>query len=356
MKFIGSLFGYVLYFCYKLMFNNFTLALVLFTIFTRIIMFPITVKQQKSTAKQQRIQPKINEIQERYKNDKDKMNDELMKLYQRENYSPTSGCLPMLIQFPILFGLYYAIRMPLSCTFHLANVNEILAKLNIAVSRPYAEIELIDKIRNLNFASGDWMIMKNTLSSGAIADISTIRDISGSFKFLGMDMLATPQFWNINIIITILILVTQIGSMWLTNKITGMDKSAAKGCANPIFLSIFFGFFSSYLSLQVPSALGFYWILGSVISPFQSWIVQKFYSANILNSKSEAARLARLRLEEAEIIEETALKKGKKVFLPVEPTEKEKSTENEQNVSKKKKKNNNNNSKNSSDYQGKKKN
>lgn len=343
------------------MFNNFSLALILFTIITRILMFPITIKQQKSTAKQQILQPRINEIQERYKNDREKMNAAMSDLYAKEGYNPTSGCLPLLIQMPLLFGLYYAIRMPLTCTFHMDNVARIASAFGInTVNNYYYEIELIDKFKNLDLNAFSSQITLSTLGEAGRAEAMRIGDICHSFNFLGLDMLKTPAFWNWNLIIPLLIFITSVGGMLITNKINGVSNSGngQKGC-NPLVLSIGMAVFSTYISFNVPSAVGFYWILSSVISPVQAWIVQKFYNANLLNSKAEAQRIARMRLNEAVLIDEIALKKGgKKIFLPVEPTEKEKKViENEQNNnnngSSKKKKNKNTSS--GSDYQGKKK-
>ena len=117
-NFIGSIFGYVLDF-FNNIFGNFGVSIIFFTLFTRLLMFPLTIKQQKSMAGMQRLQPKMKELQEKYGNDKARYNEEVSKLYQREGQSPAGGCLPMLIQLPIFYGLYRAICMPLTCTLHL---------------------------------------------------------------------------------------------------------------------------------------------------------------------------------------------------------------------------------------------
>ncbi len=418
LSWLGSMFGYLLFGCYKVMFSNFGLAIILFTVLTRLLMFPMTINQQKSTAKMQRLQPRIKEIQDRYRNDKEKMNNELMALYQKENYNPSSGCLPMLIQFPIFMGLYYALRSPLTHTFHYSKdkINFLIEKLvPDKVGDYYNQIYLIDKVKSLNLSgkldeittrlyvelnsaavslgnivsgsdlvsSADSVVSSGDLAvnsiTGAAANVAYadpkifanaadlaetvngINEISGSFNFLGLDLLATPTQDKLNIIIVILVFVTSVASMFLTNKINGVKNAGGAGCSNPMTMGVGMGLFSAFISYSVPAALGFYWMFGSIISPAQSWIVQKFFNANILNSKAEAQRVARLRIDEAAIIEDIQKRKGKREFPPVEPSENDKiSAEKEDSASKnskkKKKNNSNNNNNNSSNYQGKKKN
>jgi YidC/Oxa1 family membrane protein insertase len=91
-------------------FPNYGLAIVLMTVIIKIILFPLTKKQIESTRAMMEIQPKMKEIQEKYKNDKVRLNQELAKLYKDNNMNPLAGCLPLLVQMPILFGIYYAIR------------------------------------------------------------------------------------------------------------------------------------------------------------------------------------------------------------------------------------------------------
>ncbi len=91
-------------------FPNYGLTIVLFTVIIKIILFPLTKKQIESTRAMMSIQPKMKEIQEKYKNDKVRLNQELAKLYKDQGVNPMAGCLPLLIQMPILFGIYYGIQ------------------------------------------------------------------------------------------------------------------------------------------------------------------------------------------------------------------------------------------------------
>ena len=111
---ICGLFGSLLNFLYNLFGQNYGFAIIGFTLVINIILLPLTLKQQKSTADMQLIQPELTALQAKYKNDKEKLNAEMMKLYQKHNVNPASGCLPLLIQLPIILILYQVIIKPLS--------------------------------------------------------------------------------------------------------------------------------------------------------------------------------------------------------------------------------------------------
>lgn len=103
-------------------------SLIIFTLITKILLLPINIKQTESTKRMNEINPKMKEIQEKYKNDKEKMNQKLMELYKEHNYNPASGCLPSLIQMPILFAMFYVIREPVKYVFLDADIYAGIAK------------------------------------------------------------------------------------------------------------------------------------------------------------------------------------------------------------------------------------
>lgn len=92
-------------------------AIIAFTIITKLLLLPINIKQTHSTKRMNEIQPKMKEIQEKYKNDKEKLNQKLMELYKEEKYNPASGCLPALIQLPIVIALFNVLRDPVKYVF-----------------------------------------------------------------------------------------------------------------------------------------------------------------------------------------------------------------------------------------------
>lgn len=92
-------------------------AIVAFTLITKVILLPINIKQTQSTKRMNEMQPKMKALQEKYKNDKAKMNEKLMELYKEEKYNPASGCLPSLIQLPIVIALFNVLRYPVKYVF-----------------------------------------------------------------------------------------------------------------------------------------------------------------------------------------------------------------------------------------------
>lgn len=111
MSIISNLLGHILRIIFEFV-NNYGLSIVIFTLFVRLLLVPLMVKQIKSQKAMQDIQPKIKEIQEKYKNKPEKQQEELMKIYKEAKINPLAGCLPLLIQFPILIGLFNVLREP----------------------------------------------------------------------------------------------------------------------------------------------------------------------------------------------------------------------------------------------------
>ncbi len=113
MSIISNLLGDVLRIIVEFI-HNYGLSIILFTIFVKVLLLPLTIKQTKSTKAMQDIQPKMKEIQEKYKNKPEKQQQEIMNLYKEAKINPLAGCLPLLIQMPILFGLYAVLRDPVA--------------------------------------------------------------------------------------------------------------------------------------------------------------------------------------------------------------------------------------------------
>lgn len=103
--------GKLLYGVY-LVIQNYGLAIVLFTIIIKIVLLPLTLKQTNSMKKMNELQPQLQELQKKYKNNKEKLNEKMMQLYRENNYNPAGGCLPLLLQFPVLIGLFRVLQSP----------------------------------------------------------------------------------------------------------------------------------------------------------------------------------------------------------------------------------------------------
>ena len=113
MNIISNLLGHVLRVIFELV-NNYGMAIIIFTIFVKLLLLPLTIKQTKSTKAMQDMQPKMQEIQAKYKDKPEKQQQEIMKLYQEYKINPLAGCLPLLIQMPILIGLFTVLREPVA--------------------------------------------------------------------------------------------------------------------------------------------------------------------------------------------------------------------------------------------------
>ena len=127
MTFLYELFGGILHWLYTSLGSNYGLAIVAFAIFAKLITLPLTIKQTKSTQMMKIIQPQVKALQQKYAKNQQQLNEELQKLYKRYNYSPLSGCLPLLIQFPIIIGLFGVLREPTKYVFttaEFANVSQ----------------------------------------------------------------------------------------------------------------------------------------------------------------------------------------------------------------------------------------
>lgn len=116
MSYLYMLFGKVLLFIYNFV-GSYGLSIILFALFAKLILLPISYKQIKSTQIMKVINPEVQKVQEKFKNDKAKQGEEMWKVYEKYNYNPMSGCLPLFLQFPIIIGLFEVIRQPEAYVF-----------------------------------------------------------------------------------------------------------------------------------------------------------------------------------------------------------------------------------------------
>ena len=112
-SFFANIFGYLLNFIYNFV-SNYGLAMILFTLVIKIVMLPLSIKQQKMLKKSSKLQEKMKVLQFKYKNDPENLNQEMMNLYKEEKMNPFSGCLSTIIQFILLISIFYMVRSPLT--------------------------------------------------------------------------------------------------------------------------------------------------------------------------------------------------------------------------------------------------
>lgn len=258
-------FGLVLMFIYQFV-NSYGLAIILFTIITKIIMLPLSLKSKRGMMQMSAIQPRINELQKKYKNDKVKLNEEIQKVYQEEGASPTGGCLPTLITFPIMIALYYVVQRPLTFMMGLsgAQVAEMATRLGIALNKNSALMEI-------------------SIANAAYQKFDLVKDISASlapinFNFLGFDLAATPSFSQPSMLWLIPILsgATAFLSSYIMQKM--QPNTAANAQQNQTMRSmlIMMPLMSVWIGFTLPTSMGVYWITGNIIMTIQEFFLTAY--------------------------------------------------------------------------------
>ncbi|MBR6918445.1 MAG: membrane protein insertase YidC [Clostridia bacterium] len=280
-------------FCNLIGIGNYLFALFFFAIIMQIILLPFGIKQQKNSIKQAKFAPKVAAIRNKYKGRTDKatqqkIQQETMALYNKENFNPMSGCLPLLVQMPILFALFRVITMPIrylssvpsaAITKMVALSNSLYAKgftgiEQIASNDAYSQIKLVSNLRTLG---------EGTATSMAKAAGVTDFDFSRipNFKLFGgsIDLSVAPRDtgWSWMILIPVITVAALIFSQWLTKKFTYQDpmqQNAQGGCSMKAMLYAM-PLLSGYFAWIVAAAIGIYWIFRNLLSLLQQIILSK---------------------------------------------------------------------------------
>lgn len=290
-NFFGNIFGYLLWFLYTV-FKNYGVAIIFFTLIIKALMFPTTIKQQKNMAKQAKLAEKQKEIQKRCGSDKVRYNEEIQKLYEKENISPTAGCLTSLLPFPIMLGIYYSVIFPLQNTLHIAAEKVAAATSYVSLipgfasNTQYMELEVIK----------NWDVLKDSLTMFSAQDVSKIESFITGFKFFGLDLLKTPklaEFGEFLWIIPLLCLVSSWAMTIYMNKTSGVKQ---QGCMSVMMFAM--PLISVYWAFIMPAAVGFYWVISTLAGWLQSVITNNFFSVNHMTAMNEAQRFVTLTMAE----------------------------------------------------------
>ncbi|MBQ8782710.1 MAG: YidC/Oxa1 family membrane protein insertase [Clostridia bacterium] len=289
--YISPIFGYIMLAIYKFVggVGGYGLALILFTILARTITLPTTISQQRGMAKQQRLAPKIRRIQERYAGNQQKIQEETQALYQREGYNPMSaGCLPMLIQMPIIIGLFGVMYNPLRYALGLS-VDEISIIQELFVKFAEASPEeaissLIKKgseryypmyiIQHFDLFKDSLAGKVSTETIGAISEFVAEK----KFEIFGLQLGVKPNFKEFNRywIIPILSGLTSFAQTFIMQaQQKKMNPSMAKAPGNGC-MTVFMPLMSVYFTFLFPAGIGVYWIVSNIYSTVQSYLMKKF--------------------------------------------------------------------------------
>ena len=308
-NFFGNILGYLLKALY-LVVHNYGIAIILFTIISKIILFPFSVKQQKSTAAQSKLTAKQEELKKKYANNQAKYNEELQLLYQKEGVNPGSGCLTALIPFPIMLGLYYAVIFPIKNVLHYSkDIVEAAEKIfetipgiseNFSGRAFYNEMQIVRYFEEL----------KPHLTMFNDSQLSELETFSQSFNFAGIDLLATPQGSSFSTMLWI-IPVLCLASAWLQqfymNK-TNPAMQQQQGCMK--YTMYLLPLMTVWFAYTMPAAIGFYWVISQITGFVQTIIIHKFYGPAVLTANQEAER-AVLRLSQEQEVKPLPLEEQK---------------------------------------------
>ncbi len=273
---ISSLFGYLLNALYSV-FNNYGIAIIVFSIILRIILIPITIKQQKSLKKSAELQEEMKEIQRKYKNNPEKLNQETIDLYKREKLSPFAGCFSSIIQIVIILSVFWLVSQPLTYMKKLdANViNDYKTQLQQGGEQStYTEIAIINK-----FGQEDERVSLN-------------------MDFLGLDLSKVPSSnlgdWKVYII-PALYVISSVLSIKINNVMNSKKKNDKKAITDGSNTNIqnepseleameamnknmmyMMPLMSVFIAFIAPLGLALYWFISNVLVIIEKLIIDMY--------------------------------------------------------------------------------
>ena len=295
--FISNVFGYLLNFLYELV-NNYGIAIILFSIILRIILLPITIKQQKSMQKTNKIQGQLKSLQVKYKNNPEMLNKETMELYKREKISPFSGCLSGIIQIIIILSVFYLVSQPLT---YMKKANDNNPELKAAVEEyknqvkesnsktRYIEIatiakmseeykEIDDKINNTEANEAE----KNDLVNRK----GILEKLNINMEFLGLDLSKVPNE-NLKDFTVYIIPLLYVISSFISIRITTNAQNKKKNDENKdkdevdsmAQMSKSMSYMMPIMTLSIafiaPLGLALYWFVSNVLMIAERFIIKK---------------------------------------------------------------------------------
>ena len=284
-QFFANIFGYLLNIINDFV-GNYGLAIILFTVIIKILMLPLSIKQQKTMKKSAKIQEQVKILQFKYKNDPEKLNREMMDLYKKENMSPFSGCLSTIVQFILLISIFYMVRFPLTYMEKI-DKNQLdtyvqqMKDDGMAVSQAYSEIDIV---REINYLKDKFPEDEN------------LNKINLNMQFFGLDLGKIPQQnlgdWTVYII-PILYIISTFISMRITTAMQDKTKSKddviditekkeeeknemedAMAQSNKM-MSWMMPIMSVSISLVAPLGLALYWLVNNVLMIGERLVLDK---------------------------------------------------------------------------------
>lgn len=269
---------------------NFGLAIIIFTIVTKALLFPLQLKSKKGMIDQQRVAPKMAALEKKYGSNKQKYSEEVQKLYKQEGVSMLGGCLPTLLVLVVILGLYGPIYRPVS---YMMNQKENVT----AISQKVVEIYDAGTYNDVSGNGEVWVSkLRDQLAKGQINELNLAQALTGNtdalsadfpglfsvdLMFLGLDLGEQPSYnpFNLLAILPVLSALAAFGMSWLTQKINDkyMPKTEAmqKSQSTTKTMLYLMPIMSLVIGFTLPSGLTLYWIVNSVLSGAQEPLLMR---------------------------------------------------------------------------------
>ena len=261
-EFISGLLGSIIRVIYNLVGNNYLVALLIFTFLTKLLLFPLMLKQLRSTAAIQKIAPEDKKLREKYKDNPQKLNEEILKLYSDNNVSPMAGCLIPLIQIPIILAMFGVVQQPLTYIAQMENEDMMpyaqqylnteqvsedqLKSLEITLAKEYELLEM-DITENINLGDAP----KDAFSKDEAKRVSK---------------------WTLIIPVFSLVFAVISNKVSLRKQKAQMTEDQAEMQKS---MNLMMPILSAYIAYAWPIALGIYWLFGSILGIVQQLIMDK---------------------------------------------------------------------------------
>ena len=261
MSVLGNILGWFMGIIYNII-HNYGLSIIVFTLFTKFLLFPLSLLTQKNSINMVRLMPEENALKIKYIDDKDKLADERLALYKRYKYHPILGTVPLLIQIPLVLGLVYVIYRPLSYVLQIDS--SVIDDLRDWLVNVVGSSKTEDNVYQNEIIR---QIKDGILPGSGVAGDNIIKDIKElDTHFLGIDLSLTPSIKHLDRLLLIPFFsgVSAWLLCWVQNKINILQM--AQGNTNKVLTTIFMVAFSTYFAFLVPTGVGLYWIFGNLFA------------------------------------------------------------------------------------------
>lgn len=275
--------GIILSFIYELV-RNYGLSILLFTIIVKLILLPFQYKNKKGMKKMQSINVESQRIQKKYakSRDKTKMNEEIQQLYEREGYNPMSSCLLSFITLPIMMGLYYVVRKPM--TYMMALSDNTISAIAKAVGTTFDPSAIYGQTDLMRLAHEHWDKVASFASEGLV---------NIDFNFFGLDLSGIPTLSHPSVLwlFPILAGLTSLGSTLVMQKMQGADNAMANNPGMKATMMLM-PLMMVWICFSTPTALALYWITNNIITCIQEVVMTRMVRSKIERTDAEQAAKA----------------------------------------------------------------